>query len=111
MALAFRHAESGATCIVADAEGYSEPDWEALPDVPEGEGPWELVGSEWYRDAEPAWTTLRAERDRRLAACDWTQLADVPADTRDAWQPYRQALRDMTETADPFAPEWPLPPA
>jgi len=44
--------------------------------------------------------------DLRLANCDWTQLPDVPVDA-DAWSVYRQALRDVTTQADPFAIVWP----
>jgi hypothetical protein len=48
-----------------------------------------------------AWAALRAERNARLAASDWTQVADAPVDAA-AWAAYRQALRDMPEnTADP----------
>lgn len=39
------------------------------------------------------------ERDKRLAASDWTQMADVvashDADWLNAWNVYRQELRDM----------------
>lgn len=44
-----------------------------------------------------AWKALRAERDRRLAETDWTQLPDVSLspEERAAWQAYRQALRDL----------------
>jgi hypothetical protein len=40
---------------------------------------------------------VRAERDRLLAATDWTQLIDSPFsnDTNGVWQAYRQALRDV----------------
>lgn len=70
-----------------------------------------VVDGEWCPNELSALARLRAERDRRLLACDWTQLGDVPAETRTAWQPYRQALRDFPETANLFAPEWPEPPA
>lgn len=70
-----------------------------------------VIDGEWVANEVSALSRLRAERDARLLACDWTQLADVPEETREAWQPYRQALRDMPETADPFAPEWPEPPS
>lgn len=54
---------------------------------------------------------VRAERDRRLIASDWTQLPDVPQATRDLWAPYRQALRDVPEQAGfPHEVEWPTPP-
>jgi hypothetical protein len=58
------------------------------------------------------WAALRDERNRRLTATDWTQVADMPEPTQLAWRPYRQALRDLPEnTADPSAPNWPAPPA
>ena len=41
---------------------------------------------------------LRAERNRLIALTDWTQFPDVPEETRTLWQPYRQALRDITDT-------------
>lgn len=58
-----------------------------------------------------AWTNLRAERDSRLTACDWTVLSDTPTSTA-AWKTYRQQLRDLpANTTDPFNPIWPTPPA
>lgn len=63
-------------------------------------------------DAE-CWAELRRERDLRLRATDWTQAADAPlsAEQRDAWQQYRQGLRDFPATIpDPRNPSWPLPP-
>lgn len=38
---------------------------------------------------------VRAERNAILAACDWTQLPDVPVD-KATWATYRQAWRDIT---------------
>lgn len=59
----------------------------------------------------PTWGKIRRERDGRLAACDWTQMPDVPLATAAAWQPYRQTLRDITETfASPGDVIWPEPP-
>jgi hypothetical protein len=45
-------------------------------------------------------SALRSERNRRLTACDYTQLADSPMDEswREEWRIYRQALRDLPET-------------
>lgn len=58
-----------------------------------------------------AWALLRAERNRRLTACDWTQVADAPVD-QSAWAAYRAALRALPEnTPDPLNPVWPQPPA
>jgi len=41
---------------------------------------------------------LRIERTKLLLECDWTQFADIPEETKTLWQPYRQALRDITDT-------------
>jgi hypothetical protein len=37
-----------------------------------------------------------SKRGNLLANSDWTQLPDVPEETRLKWQEYRQALRDIT---------------
>lgn len=53
---------------------------------------------------------VRAERDARLAACDWTQMADAPVDSL-SWANYRQALRDVTaQTGFPWEVSWPVTP-
>ena len=50
---------------------------------------------------------LRMARNRRLAASDWTQLADAQVD-KNAWGVYRQQLRDLPATAsDAENPNWP----
>lgn len=54
--------------------------------------------------------SVRDDRNRRLAACDWTQLADAPVDDL-AWAVYRQALRDVPNQADfPWTVVWPTEP-
>jgi len=55
------------------------------------------------------WDSIRAERNRKLADCDWTQLPDAPVDAA-AWAAYRQELRDITMQADPFNIVWPIAP-
>lgn len=56
---------------------------------------------------------VREQRNALLAATDWTQLPDVPLseERRQQWETYRQALRDVTDQADPFNIVWPEPPA
>jgi hypothetical protein len=59
---------------------------------------------------DQAWTQLRAERNRRLAATDWVALADahLSQDKKDAWFAYRQELRDLPESiTDPVQVTWP----
>lgn len=55
------------------------------------------------------WTSIRAERNAKLAACDWTQLPDAPVDAA-TWAAYRQELRDITNQPDPFNITWPTEP-
>lgn len=54
---------------------------------------------------------VRRERDVRLGYSDWTQLPDVPIETRQQWAAYRQALRDVpTQTGFPWEVVWPQRP-
>lgn len=67
---------------------------------------WELIPL----PLEQAQTNVRSLRDQKLAACDWTQIADAPVD-RDAWAQYRQALRDIpTQEGFPYNVSWPTSP-
>ena len=84
------------------------------------EGPAVLVDGVWTQnyivsdlgaDASAAkvyaqWAVVRAERNKLLADCDWTQLPDASADAA-AWAVYRQALRDITSQVNPFNIVWP----
>lgn len=59
---------------------------------------WDAASERWQpvpTDAAVA-AEVRAWRDAALAACDWTQLRDVSPATAALWEPYRQALRDLT---------------
>lgn len=40
---------------------------------------------------------VRTMRNMLIAETDWTQNNDVPEATKLKWQPYRQALRDITD--------------
>jgi len=54
---------------------------------------------------------VRAERNTRLAASDWTQAADMPQSIKDSYAPYRQALRDLpTQSGFPNQVVWPESP-
>tara|TARA_Y100000004_G_scaffold31402_1_gene32847 strand:+ start:867 stop:1388 length:522 start_codon:yes stop_codon:yes gene_type:complete len=61
-------------------------------------------------DAEAS-SKYRDQRNRLLAASDWTQLADSSADAS-AWATYRQALRDLPTTDGwPHNITWPTEPS
>ena len=90
-------------------------DQETLGVESDGQGGFTFVTdpSKVQAKLDAAWTQLRAERNRRLAACDWTQLADahLSQEKKDAWAAYRQELRDLPdELTDPTQVEWPLDP-
>lgn len=57
--------------------------------------------------------SVRADRNRRLAECDWTQLSDCPLSDADkaAWSTYRQELRDIPgQSGFPWDISWPNTP-
>jgi hypothetical protein len=54
--------------------------------------------------------TVRVDRTKRLAECDWTQIADSTVD-KAAWATYRTALRDITKADGfPWTMVWPTQP-
>ena len=59
------------------------------------------------KDAEAA-TAARAERDKLLAKCDWTQGKDIAESVSSSYTIYRQALRDITsQDGFPHNVVWP----
>lgn len=109
-------------------EGYAEvvetpyPEADYTQNVTEGDPL--LVDGDWTRNwvvtaasaeqiaerTDAQWALVRADRNVRLAACDWTQLPDAPVDAA-VWAEYRQELRDITSQTDPFNIVWPQEPA
>jgi hypothetical protein len=59
---------------------------------------------------ENQWFIVRETRNELLAECDWTQLADIPTETKSIWSEYRQSLRDITSQTNPFSITWPVKP-
>lgn len=58
-----------------------------------------------HNDAQS--TSVRSERNEKLSATDWTQVADAPVD-KAAWATYRQALRNVpTQSGFPWTVTWP----
>lgn len=74
------------------------------------QGDWVVAWTVEQLPTEDAAERVRDERDRLLAASDWTQVADAPVDQA-AWAAYRQALRDIPQQAGfPDAVTWPTEP-
>ncbi len=59
---------------------------------------------------ESKWDEIREIRNSLLQECDWTQLGDIPSETKEIWTIYRQNLRDITNQSNPFSIEWPVKP-
>jgi hypothetical protein len=70
----------------------------------------QALGQEGNPTTEQKAAFIRTERNQKLTACDWTQLADSSVD-KQAWATYRQALRDVTAQAGfPTDVTWPTAP-
>jgi hypothetical protein len=83
-----------------------------LPQAPSATHVFDHEGQVWVdpNSSLDPWQAVRFQRDRLLSNCDWTQLPDVPMATKEVWTIYRQALRDITNQADPLQLGWPVSP-
>lgn len=66
--------------------------------------------SEINERLENKWFEIREIRNELLSECDWTQLSDIPTETKSIWSEYRQSLRDITSQTNPFNITWPVKP-
>lgn len=83
-----------------DLDGTWTQVWSVVPATPE-----QIAERTASKAAE-----VRADRNRRLADCDWTQLPDAPMDPA-PWATYRQELRDVTDQPGfPWEITWPTEP-
>lgn len=59
-------------------------------------------GSIWVTDPADFKNLIRPIRDRYLAECDWTQIADcrLTSKQKSEWATYRQALRELPNNLD-----------
>lgn len=82
------------------------------PEQPDEHAVWSDRDLRWVTLGERT-TAARRSRLARLAACDWTQVADAPTsdEQRAAWATYRQALRDVPlQSGFPDNVTWPEEP-
>lgn len=63
----------------------------------------------WVPDAQYAWEAVINKRNDLLIASDWvvTKATERNESVSAAWMEYRQALRDITQQADPWNLVWP----
>lgn len=78
--------------------------------TPEEEQEWDVRELAWSAGARDRLAAqVRAERNAKIAACDWRVLPDVL--NGDVWKVYRQALRDVPNQAGfPGSVVWPVEP-
>ena len=73
------------------------------------------AASKAIEDADKDFSSIRAQRNARLAATDWTQGADSPLSSskKTAWATYRQELSDYPSTASKVSElgAWPTEPS
>ncbi len=101
-----------------------------VEDKSDGEGPfiaeWNLIDPQptqveldqawidWQAGSDGRlWVEIRAERNEKLWASDWTQLSDVPIAgwKKTEWTDYRQELRDIPQDfPNPNDVIWPTEP-
>lgn len=68
---------------------------------------------ETFKHHQAEWQEIEIKRERaaKLAASDWSQLADTPTTIREPWATYRQRLRDLPKQVGfPHTIDWPTPP-
>ena len=89
---------------------YATLDWQSDDPKPTKK----TLDNAWPQvESDRKWGAVRGERDRRLAASDWSQMPDnaLDAPTIAAWAAYRQELRDVPQTQDdPDSIVWPEAP-
>jgi len=93
-------------------------EYHAIPPRPSRKHEWDWADRSWV-DPRPAdqvlqeaWRDVRALRNAKLTASDWVRLRadDLGQPMPTEWASYRQALRDITEQADPLNIVWPEAP-
>ena len=76
------------------------PDGTTSSDVSNFGVTWADVSAKYTQElSDVALDDLRQERNAKLAETDWTQNRDVTLSNDADWKTYRQALRDITDSA------------
>lgn len=86
--------------------------WETLEKANHSAEVYDYDKKEWYVDLTEAWSAVRILRDARLSRTDWmvTKAQETGQPIPQAWNEYRQALRDITAQSDPINIVWPRMP-
>lgn len=115
----------GASLVAGHALGdwWDGEQWRTKPEQPSHHHTWDWHSHRWQDlrtpeqitadaqiELEAAWAAVRSQREALLAKTDWTQLPDISPARQLIWQPYRKALRDITQQQDPHNITWPALP-
>lgn len=94
---------------LADGNGPQIVQWnydEPKPSEEQLQVAWNAVGDKII------WKETRRIRNWKLQESDWTQVKDFQGDNQQAWETYRQKLRDVTKDfPTPQDVIWPVPPS
>lgn len=93
--------------VVEDANGNWVENWEVV-DLFSGDDKAEKEAEYLAKRIADQWARIRQERNNLLKETDWRFRSDLTPSQE--WVDYCQALRDITEQADPFAISWPVQP-
>lgn len=79
-------------------------------EVEDRQQPLEIDHDQLHKDL---WRSVRIQRDRLLAECDWivARAYERGEQVAPEWITYRQALRDITRQGNPSFITWPQKPA
>mgnify|MGYP003125368366 CR=1 FL=1 len=115
----FNYEENPINWIDTKYWNFSTSQWETLPEKPEG------TYHEWGGPDNYSWvfrqdlllSLLRSQRNQKLIASDWTQIADADLTSEQVTEArtYRTSLRDLPSTWASITAEsdvtWPTPPS
>lgn len=116
-----KYAEENPDCVFVDGAAYDEKFYlqngevKPIPTQPSELHYFDYSTGQWVADQVSAWREIRRKRNQLLADSDWTDTLSAKdrlgEELYNAWQAYRQALRDVTSQPDPFNLTWPQPPS
>ena len=97
--------------ISSQSHYYQDGKFIMFPKCPGQFHDWNWESKQWELNLTKMGNVVRQQRNALLTACDWTQLPDVPVETKTGWAEYRQLLRDITEQSGfPESVIWPNKP-
>ncbi len=83
-----------------------------MPPKPSEFHDFDYTHKQWVPNPDAAWALVKQRRARLLSDTDWivTKAQEAGQTVLPEWIAYRQALRDITLQADPWAIAWPVAP-